>query len=144
MECHFPPLSQFDEIQKEGEYEGYVMSLCKCRSTLLRNEVRATEDTLKKWVSVRKSQFENSGFDLFAEKTFKDKDIITIFTGRSYSSNSRRGDRRLSFKKINGQVVHLNTKQDNTSGLYFGAHYTNDPAFEIDKEKLQKLPVLEM
>ena len=134
-----PPLRPFDCTPKESEYEGYVMSLCKCRSGLLRNDVRATEHTLQKWVSVRKSQFENSGFGLFAEKTFKTDDIITVFAGRLYSNNSRHGDTCLSFRKINGEVVHLNTMEDNTHHLYFGAHYANDPTFGMNKEIIAKV-----
>ena len=134
-----PPLSQFDEIQKEGEYEGYVMSLCKCRSSLLRNEVRASEDTLKKWVSVRKSQLDKSGFGLFAEKTFKPNETITVFAGRLSPSNKTHVDTCLSFKRSDGQIVHLNTNKDNKSRLYFGAHYANDPMFGIDEEKIAKM-----
>ena len=134
-----PPLLPFDDIPKEGKYEGYVMSLCKCRSSFLRNEVRTTEETLRKWVSVRRSLFEDSGFGLFAEKTFKQDDIITVFAGKLYSSNSRHGDKCLSFKKMNGQVVHLNTMEDKIHHLYFGAHYANDPTFGMNKEKIAKI-----
>ena len=45
----------------------------------------------------------------------------------------------MSFKRINGKVVDLNTKEDNTDHLYFGAHYANDPMFGIDNEKIAKM-----
>ena len=134
-----PPLRPFDCTPKEGEYEGYVMSLCKCRSTLLRHEVRATEDTLQKWVSVRKSQFEDSGYGLFTEKSFKIGDIITVFVGVLSPSSSRHGDRFISFKKNNGQIVHINTMKNDAQRLYFGAHYANDPCFGMSAEAIAKI-----
>ena len=73
-----PRISAFDPLPNKGPYDKYVMSLCKCSNTYLTDGVRASENTVRKWVSIRKSKLADSGFGLFTETSLK-KRILSLF-----------------------------------------------------------------
>ena len=99
----------FEEVEESGQFEEWVMSLVKVKTDTLTDLVRPTKETMLPWVSVRKSNIPNSGLGLFAEKTFKRGDIITVFCGRVFRGN-KRDDTLVSFRRSNGTVVYLDTR----------------------------------
>ena len=125
---------QFEEVEESGKFEEWVMSLVKVKTDALTDLVRPTKETMLPWVSVRKSNIPNSGWGLFAEKTFKPGDIITVFCGRVFRGN-KRDDTLVSFRRSNGTVVYLDTRPQRGKRLfYFGAHLANDPSWGMSEE----------
>ena len=98
--------------------------------------VRASENTVRKWVSVRKSKIVDSGFGLFTETSFKTGDIITVFVGDLITGDKPDTDKYVSYKKKDSTVVHLDTRRRDVTCPFFAAHFANDPSWGKTPEQI--------